>query len=137
MGPSLRVRPHRPTYMRLQKDHQKPAKKKRRRRREMPRHPAPPTSRVGRVSALFRPTHTGTPPPTLSYAEFYTLSAACRACLSGPPSPAARFPTRLLQKPNLVIRETIPTQNIQSDERDCPGLRVGPAHVVAHRLSLP
>merc|ERR1711941_58924 len=41
MGPSLRVRPHRPTYMRLQKDHQKPAKKKRRRRREMPWHPAP------------------------------------------------------------------------------------------------
>jgi hypothetical protein len=134
MGPSLRVRPHRPTYMRLQKDHQKPAKKKRRRRREMPRHP-PPTLWVGGCQHSAPPT--GTPHPHPEGAEKPTPSQqpAAPACL--PPSPAARFPTRLLQKPNLVIRETIPTLNIQSDERDCPGLRVGPAHVVAHRLSLP
>jgi len=95
----------------------------------------PHPSRVGRVSALFRPTHRH--PPPISWAETPTPSQqpAAPACL--PPSPAARFPTRLLHQPNLVIRETIPTLNIQSDERDCPGLRVGPAHVVAHRLSLP
>merc|ERR1712051_1144761 len=82
------------------------------------------------------PPHPQAPPP-VSWAETPTPSQqpAAPACL--PPSPAARFPTRLLHQPNLVIRETIPTQNIQSDERDCPGLRVGPAHVVAHRLSLP
>lgn len=68
MGPSLRVRPHRPTYMRLQKDHQKPAKKKRRRRREMPRHPppiqgggcqhsAPPTGTPHHSSPMLRHQH--------------------------------------------------------------------------------
>jgi len=132
MGPSLRVRPHRPTYMRLQKDHQKPAKKKRRRRREMPRHPHP-----SRVKGVCIPPHPQASSPPIPHAETPTPSQqpAAPACL--PPSPAARFPTRLLHQPNLVIRETIPTQNIQSDERDCPGLRVGPAHVVAHRYSLP
>merc|ERR1712088_422530 len=82
---------------------------------------APPTHFVGGRGSAFRPTHRH--PPPISWAET--------------PTPAARFPTRLLHQPNLVIRETIPTLNIQSDERDCPGLRVGPAHVVAHRLSLP
>lgn len=103
MGPSLRVRPHRPTYMRLQKDHQKPAKKKRRRRREMPRHP--PTHPGWRVSA-FRPTHRHPPPIPLAETPTPSQQPAAPACL--PPSPA-RLPTRLLQ-PNLVIRETLPTQ---------------------------
>ena len=66
MGPSLRVRPHRPTYMRLQKDHQKPAKKKRRRRREMPRHP-PPTLWVGGCQHSAPPTGTPHPYPGLRH----------------------------------------------------------------------
>jgi len=104
MGPSLRVRPHRPTYMRLQKDHQKPAKKKRRRRREMPRHPHP-----SRVKGVCIPPHPQASSPPIPHAETPTPSQqpAAPACLPLPSS--ARLPTRLLQ-PNLVIRETLPTQ---------------------------
>merc|ERR1739844_450831 len=91
-------------YAAPQKDHQKPAKKKRRRRREMPRHPHP-----SRVKGVYIPPHPQASSPPIPHAETPTPSqqTAAPACL--PPSSSARLPTRLLQ-PNLVIRETLPTQ---------------------------
>jgi len=108
MGPSLRVRPHRPTYMRLPKKTTKNLPKRNgegggrclgtptRPGCEGCLHSAPPTGII--------PTHH---PPC--WDTNTTLSAACRACLSATTIIRARLPTRLLQ-PNLVIRETLPTQ---------------------------
>ena len=98
----------------------------------MPWHPAPPIQGACGVSALFRPTHRQT--PTLPCRETNTFLAACRACLSAtihsasphPPSPTQSCDQRNSPHPTYKVMR-----------RDCPGLRVGPAHVVAHRYSLP
>lgn len=57
-----------------------------------------------------------------------------------PRLPVCHHPQRVsppaFSNPILWLEKLSPP-NLQSDERDCPGLRVGPAHVVAHRYSLP
>lgn len=115
MGPSLRVRPHRPTYMRLQKDHQKPAKKKRRRRREMPRHPHP-----SRVEGVCIPPHPQASSPPIPHAETPTPPSqqpAAPACL--PPSPARVSPPAF-SNPILWLEKLSPP-NLQSDEARLSG----------------